>query len=203
MAGTIRDIKVPWRDELLPASFRGQMFHVETGSKESGRRIVVHEFPKRDIPYSEDMGQRTMEFSVRGYIITFPMDTGIALYSRDYRVARDALITALEQLGPAVLQLPTMKPFMVVCPQYRWAEEERAGGFCVFDMTFVEYGVAPSTASTSSEENLKQASEDLRARVLTVMTGLEQATAAAAAGAPKPPLGPAVPQLRRIAHAQR
>jgi prophage DNA circulation protein len=201
MAGTIRDIKVPWRDELLPASFRGQMFHVETGSKESGRHIVVHEFPKRDIPYSEDMGRRTMAFSVRGYLITFPTNTGISLYSRDYRVARDALITALEQLGPAVLQLPTMKPFKVVCPQYRWSEEERAGGFCIFDMMFVEYGVAPSAASTSTQDNLKQVSEDLRARVLTVMTGLEQATAAAAAGAPKPQLGVVAP--RRIGHAQR
>jgi prophage DNA circulation protein len=203
MAGTIRDIKVPWRDELLPASFRGKMFHVEAGSKESGRRVVVHEFPKRDFPYSEDMGQRTMEFSVRGYIVTFPTDTGIDLYRRDYRVARNALIDALEQFGPAPLQLPTLAPFMVMCPQYRWSEEERAGGFCTFDMTFVEYGVAPSTTSISTEDNLKKASEDLRARVLTVMTGLEQATAAAAAAAPKPPLGPAVPPSRRVAHVQR
>jgi prophage DNA circulation protein len=203
MAGTIRDIKIPWRDELLPASFRGKMFHVEVGSKESGRRVVVHEFPKRDFPYSEDMGQRTMEFGVRGYIITFPTDTDVDLYKKDYRIARDALITALEQSGPAILQLPTIEPFRVMCPQYRWAEEQRAGGFCVFDMTFVEYGVAPSAPGTSTQENLKQASEDLRARVLTVMTGLEQATAAAAAAAPKPPLGPAVPPSRRVAHAQR
>ena len=200
MAGTIRDIKIPWRDELLPASFRGKMFHVETGSKTSGRHVVVHEFPKREFPYSEDMGKRTMEFSVRGYLITFPIDTDVDLYKRDYRIARDALIVALEQPGPAVLQLPTLAPFMVMCPQYRWAEEERAGGYCVFDMTFVEYGVAPSTPTASTQDNLKQASEDLRARVLTVMTGLEQATAAAAAGGPKPLLGPAVPLSRRVAY---
>src|SRR6516162_1964569 len=174
MAGTIRDVKVPWRDELLPASFRGQMFHVETGSKQSGRAVVVHEFPKRDFPYAEDMGRRTMEFSVRGYIITFPVDTGVPLYSRDYRVARDALITALEEAGPAVLQLPTMKPFRVMCPQYRWSEEERAGGFCIFDMTFVEYGVATSTPVVSVQDNLGQVSEDLRQRVLVMMSGLEQ-----------------------------
>src|SRR5215471_8324607 len=107
MAGTIRDVKTPWRDELLPASFRGAMFHVDSGSKESGRRIVVHEFPKRDIPYAEDMGRRSMEFSVRGYCITFPVDTSVDLYMRDYRLSRDALITALEMEGPGPLQLPT------------------------------------------------------------------------------------------------
>ena len=195
MAGTIRDVKVPWRDELLPASFRGQMFHVETGSKQSGRAVVVHEFPKRDFPYAEDMGRRTMEFSVRGYIITFPVDTNITLYKRDYRIARDALITALEQAGPAILQLPTMKPFRVMCPQYRWSEEERAGGFCIFDMTFVEYGVAPSASPpASTEQNLGQASEALRQNVLRAMSGLEQQTAAAAASAPRPGVTP---------HAQR
>jgi len=174
MAGSIRDIKTPWRDELLPASFRGALFHVETGSKESGRRIVVHEFPKRDIPYAEDMGRRSMEFSVRGYCVTFPVDTSIDLYSRDYRIARDALIGALEQEGPAVLQLPTIKPMMVVCPQYRWSEETRAGGFCTFDMSFVEYGLAPSAAENSTRDDLVANSEALRQRVLKVMTGLEQ-----------------------------
>ena len=126
------------------------------------------------------MGRRTMEFSVRGYIVTFPLDTGIPLYSKDYRVARDSLITALEQRGPAVLQLPTMKPFMVMCPQYRWSEEDRAGGFCIFDMTFVEYGVATSTPVVSVQDNLGQVSEDLRQRVLVMMSGLEQATKKAA-----------------------
>ena len=175
MAGTIRDIKIPWRDELQPASFRGKMFHVEAGSKESGRHVVVHEFPKRDFPYSEDMGRRTMEFSVRGYIITFPLDTDDPLGKRDYRIARDALIVALEQRGPAVLQLPTIAPFTVMCPQYRWSEEERAGGFCTFDMTFVEYGVAPSTTAPSTQDSIKQNSENLRQRVLAMMSGTEQA----------------------------
>src|SRR5215471_15541205 len=127
MAGTIRDVKTPWRDELLPASFRGAMFHVDSGSKESGRRIVVHEFPKRDVPYAEDMGRRALVFSVRGYCITYPFDaqSGGLLYRRDYRMARDALIAQLETGGPGVLQLPTLKSVTVVAQQYRWSEEER------------------------------------------------------------------------------
>jgi prophage DNA circulation protein len=203
VAGSIRDIKLPFRDEWLPASFRGAMFHVETGSKESGRRIVVHEFPKRDIPYAEDMGRRTMEFSVRGYCITFPVDTSIDLYRRDYRVARDALIAALETEGPGTLQLPTIKPMLVVCPQYRWSEEARSGGFCVFDMSFVEYGLAPSAAEDSTRDNLIGDSEALRQRVLTVMTNLEQRVMDAAGLVSKPLLGPAVPPSQGVRRVQR
>src|SRR6516162_1521581 len=103
---TIRDTKLAFREKWLPASFRGAMFHVEAGSKESGRRIVTHEFPKRELPYSEDMGRKAFQFSVRGYILTFPIDTTIDLYKTDYTIARDALIYQLETEGTGVLQLP-------------------------------------------------------------------------------------------------
>ena len=49
----ITDNHLPFRDNLMPASFRGAMFHVEAGGKESGRRIVVHEFPKKEFPYAK------------------------------------------------------------------------------------------------------------------------------------------------------
>src|SRR5262245_53821924 len=123
-----------WRYNLLPASFRGAHFHVESGSKESGRRIVTHEFPKKELPYSEDMGRRAYEFSVRGYIISYPFDTdssdpGYELQLRDYRIARDALDQELVRGEPGILQLPTLAPMLVVCPRYRLSEEERFGGY--------------------------------------------------------------------------
>lgn len=172
----ITDIHNPWRDALLPASFRGALFHIETASRENGRAIVLHQFPKKDIPYPEDMGRRAKTFNVRGYCITYPIDTGEPLYSRDYRTARDALIAELEKEGPGSLQLPTMKPIMVVNSSYRWSEEERYGGYCTFDMSFMEYGVPSQTQPSSSaqlndqanamkqqvEDNLAKATETLR-----------------------------------------
>ena len=139
----ISDIRNPWRDALLHANFDGNFFHVEAGSKENGRRIVVHEFPKKDTPHSEDMGKRAIEFSVRGYCIQFPFDTGDPLYMRDYRIARDLLRDRLEREGSGMLQLPSLPPMRVVCPRYRLSEEERLGGYCVFDMQFVEFGAPP------------------------------------------------------------
>jgi prophage DNA circulation protein len=163
----IFDLPSVWRNSLLPASFNGARFHCEANSRESGRRIVEHQFPKKELPYAEDMGRAAHEFSIRGYCIVFPYD-GDDLYQRDYRQPRDALIKALEAEGPGTLQLPTQPAQQVVCPRYRMSEEERFGGYCVFDITFQEYGLdpqqlAPSTATASA---ITGASEALRSQVL-------------------------------------
>jgi prophage DNA circulation protein len=63
----ISDFHNPWRDMLMQqASFRGVVFHVETGARLSGRRTVVHEYPKRNDPYAEDMGRAARRFHFQG-----------------------------------------------------------------------------------------------------------------------------------------
>jgi prophage DNA circulation protein len=167
---TINEIDVPWRAALLPAHFDGNLFHVDTGAREGGRRIVLHEFPKKDLPYAEDMGRAAGNFTVRGYCITYPYDAGLPLYSRDYRVARNLLQQRLDEGGPGNLQLPTMAPMLVVCQRYRLTEEEKFGGYCVFDMQFVEHGAAPLRAVPKTDEELLQQSNALKQRVLDVLS---------------------------------
>lgn len=168
-----------WRDELLPAHFDGYPFHVEGTGRESGRRIALHEFPKKELPYAEDMGRIARAFTVRGYIIVYPSDgpstearqqKGIEnLYQRDYRNARDQLVERLEDGGPGVLQLPTfvsrVGPMIVVCTKFRVSEESRAGGYCTFDMTFVERGKRPFQETPDSQDDLYSKTRDLRAQV--------------------------------------
>jgi prophage DNA circulation protein len=127
----------------MPASYKNARFHCEVNSRESGRRIITHEFPKKELPYSEDMGRKARQFTLRGYCIVFPYDSPIELYQRDYRVPRDRLIKALEDENSGLLQLPTQIWERVVCTQYRLTEEQRFGGYCVFDMTFAESGLDP------------------------------------------------------------
>jgi prophage DNA circulation protein len=144
---TILDIpNTIWRDQLLPATFAGAQFHCEANSREGGQRLVVHEFPKRDLPYAETMGRRAMEFTIRGYCICYPKDTALPLYRRDYRIARDQLLNKLDGGLPGILQLPTQAPMWVACGRYRMTEEERFGGYCVLDMSFIEYGKTASPA---------------------------------------------------------
>ena len=160
-----------WRKHLMPASFRSATFHCDSNAIESGRRIVEHEFPKKDYPYAEDMGRHFREFTIRGYMIVYPSrvlgpdgsevvvdemeqalqlrpsswatGSSALLFYPDYRVPRDLLVTALETEGPGDLQLPTQLVQSVVCTRYRLTEEEKFGGYCTIDMTFQEYGVDP------------------------------------------------------------
>jgi prophage DNA circulation protein len=167
---TIRDLPSPWRQKLQLASFGGQYFHVEAGSRESGRRIVTHEFPKKELPYSEDMGRKAIEFTVRGYLIQYGSDTGFVLYQRDYTIARDALQTTLDSGGAYPLQLPLMRPMTVVCTRYRMTEEDRLGGYVVFDMSFVELGVSPFQPSVDPATNLAMQSDALKQQVVATMS---------------------------------
>ncbi len=146
----IRDIHNPWRDGLLPAMFNGAPFHVESGSVENGRRIVLHEFPKRDKPYAEDMGRRAYRFTVRAYCIAYPTNRS-QLLQPDYRKPRDQLKQKLDAGGSGKLQLPGGITETVVCERYRLTEEEKLGGYCVFDITFAEAGSAKGGSANSAD----------------------------------------------------
>lgn len=167
--GSILDIHVPWRDGWMPAHFDNRLFHVENGARTSGRRIVTHQFPKKDTPYSEDMGRIATAFDVKGYIISFGRDTGLPLYMRDYRIARDQLMERLDQRGAGVLQLPTMEPMLVVCSGYRWSEDQKAGGFCEFSMQFVEWGAPPFRELPDSSAALRERSQALKGQILALL----------------------------------
>lgn len=175
-SGTIKAIHLPFRDAWVPASFRGASFFVEATSRDNGRRIITHEFPKKDIPYSEDMGRRAKTFTIRAYCVTYPMTldgNNGALYNVDYRVPRDALLTALEAPGPGTLILSTLPQENVVVTRYRLTEEERFGGYCTFDIEFAEYGVPPQFLTISQNTNtvLNSAADTLRAQTANGMAG--------------------------------
>ncbi len=147
---------IPWRTNYVTASFRDAFFFVETGSKEGGRRIALHEFPKKELPYAEDMGRHAFRFSIRAYCATYPLDVvgpGLPnVFQTDYRNPRDLLQLRLDQGIPGTLRfLPTAQPIdsmpvpiIATCERYRLTEEEKFGGYCTFDIMFVEFGSPPN-----------------------------------------------------------
>jgi len=146
----ISDIRNPWRDVLLsePASFRGVIFHVESGGRSSGRRAALHEYPKRNDPYGEDMGRRARRFSFSGYLVYRPRksyETNPLLY--DYVQQRQRLYNALEQDDAGKLIHPVFAPggMLVLCETYSMTESRERGGYTQFDMQFVEAGTAVSS----------------------------------------------------------
>jgi prophage DNA circulation protein len=123
----------PWRERLVPASFRGIKFHVESAVTVRGRRIAVHEYPKRDTPYSEDMGRHTRRFNIQAYLL-----------GANYDANRDLLQDALELEGAGMLTVYQVAAHAwrlnVVVEEFSITEQRERGGFCMFEMRFVEVG---------------------------------------------------------------
>ena len=120
-----------WLTRLLGASFRGVGFHIERHEGiPAGRRLAVHEYPGRDLPYAEDMGHRTRTFTVDGYVI------GAAYY-----LERDRLIEACSQPGPGTLIHPYLGPRRVECMSCRVMESSQERRMARFSLDFLDAGV--------------------------------------------------------------
>jgi prophage DNA circulation protein len=136
---------------LVPAFFRMAPFHVDANSRTSGRRVVLHEFPKRDTPYAEDMGRSARRFPVTGYVI-----------GPDYQIWRELLVLALEAEGPGLLVLPTLlqRDTILVQPrEYTVRETRQAGGMAEFEMQFVEAGETGFTSDIGSQSQANAAAD--------------------------------------------
>jgi prophage DNA circulation protein len=194
---TIRDLPSGWRDALMPADFDGNPFHVESNAIQNGRRIVLHQFPKKDLPYAEDMGRQAFTFAVVGYCIQFPMDLQAPLYLRDYRIARDQLAKRLSQGGPGLLQLPTatqdLPPMYVVCTRHELREERERGGFCIFTMNFTEVGAPPFGEQPDAKMQMLQNSDTLRQEVQRMLSNVDARVKSIRSTTP--PLGVVTPLL--------
>lgn len=123
-----------WKQRLLPASFRGAAFHVDVSTQSSGRRTVLHEFAKRDEPYSEDMGRRARRFTIAAYVI-----------GDDYFDLRDALMLAMETDGSGTLVHPYLGQRQVNPDTYNVVERRERGRMAEFELSFFEAGSADAT----------------------------------------------------------
>ncbi|HEV8503723.1 MAG TPA: DNA circularization N-terminal domain-containing protein [Casimicrobiaceae bacterium] len=122
----------PWRDRYQPAAFRNAQFFVETDARVGGRRVAVHEYPKRNMPYAEDLGRKALRFLVQGYLI-----------GPHYWEQKNRLIGELDKDGPGLLRLPLpyqMADVKVTVVSYTVTEGRERGGMCTVEMDFVEYG---------------------------------------------------------------
>lgn len=212
--GSILDIKNEWRDTLRIASFRGIFFHVETSGRSSGRRVVTHQYPKRNIPYAEDMGREAVHWQFSAYIILNDKRlqssashgrSTVAPYA-DLIAQRNALVEALEMDGPGELIHPTLSmtygggregasvggPMMVMVERYGISESRTKGAFYEFDLAFVEAGEVPKIFKDDSKKLLSQATEAFDIAMLESTRQMFQYSGAAGiAGKPGTPSGPA------------
>ncbi len=115
----------------IVASFsplRERFAGVREQSAEGGRRLVSHQYPGRDTPWTEDLGRALRQLTLEMHI------TG-----SNYISGRDALLAALEQSGAGELVHPWFGRMQVHCQQYTLRENTQAGG-----QAMMRWACAPS-----------------------------------------------------------
>lgn len=130
-------------DDLRPASFRGVGFFVASDQGEYGRRGPVHEYPNRDNPYFEDLGEKARKFTVNGY-----------LFGDDWVSKKDAIVAACTARGPAILQLPTEGTTMVACQNLSVSRTKDECGYYALKFQFVVASFSAPGAIAAEFESL-------------------------------------------------
>jgi prophage DNA circulation protein len=118
-----------WPKTLRRASFRGVAFYVETDTIKYGRRVKVHEFPHRDRPFIEDLGEKAIGFSVTAYVAS---DNALS--------EQAALVRACRRGGPGSLVLPSDGALQVVPYACERVFSKDRLGYIAFSLSFHEAG---------------------------------------------------------------
>lgn len=121
-----------WR-RLLPASYNGVPFHVDSEDMSAGRRQAVHMVAGERPPVIEEIGPGAQSFSVTAYL---------AGDLADFR--SHALVAALMLPGPGLLVLPIDGPLMahVVEDGIRRSRSKDRNGYIAVDLGFIVAGAA-------------------------------------------------------------
>lgn len=145
-----------WLKTLLPASFRGVPFHVETDDVHGGRRLVIHEYAGSESALIEDMGRLTSNFSVTAYVIGDLAD-----------IRSTALLRACSQPGPGFLMLPIGGGMSAHLEEFTRTRERDRLGYISFDMRFV-----PASETAGSVLSLGDISAVFSGGIATAALGL-------------------------------
>jgi prophage DNA circulation protein len=125
--------------QVRPASWRGFKFVVEDTSASFGRRNAVHEYPFRDLPWVEDLGQAAKRFQVRGFI-----------FGDDVIAQRDKLTKLADEKADGELVHPTLGTRKVALLDLRCHERKDRGRYFELLFTFVQQGAQVYPAAINS-----------------------------------------------------
>lgn len=132
-----------WLQSLWNASYKGTPFFVEKDDESGGRRIVVHQFPMRDDPYLEDLGEDKRDFEVTAYVASDRADTDAG-----------QLVVTCATRGAGILVLPTHGQVLVRCLSFSRDRSKDRHGYIAFSLKFVREGAASALASVAALANL-------------------------------------------------
>lgn len=158
-----------WRDELLPASFRGISFLIPQASVPVGMKGQLHEFPQRDEPYFEQLGKQSQVHRLTVWII------GDDCFER-----RDKFLEAIQTPGAGELVHPWLGRMQVKAGEAELTHDYQQGGMVSMLITF--YPDTPlkfPVARVNTQQQVVKASESMwdsaLARYKAAMAKVDQA----------------------------
>lgn len=118
-----------WENRLLNASFRGAPFEVLRTRDRGVPAVVEHDYPYRDGGEVEDMGRKARRISITA-----------AVWGKDYEVALERLIKALDERGPAELIHPVFGPVKAQALPWDISHDAERPNYAELSMEFVVAG---------------------------------------------------------------
>lgn len=127
-------------DNIRPASWRGIRFHTEAEDAEWTRATVVHQYPKRETVWVEDLGGGKNPIALSGF-----------LEGDDVLDQLAAMVAAAQRPGPGELIHPTLGRRTVTCVGFGSATQWDQGRKVALKFTFIESGprIYPSPAANT------------------------------------------------------
>lgn len=158
-----------WRDQMLPASFRGISFLIPQASVPVGMKVQLHEFPQRDEPYAEQMGKQAQVHRLVCWII------GDDCFER-----RDKFMEAVQTPGAGELVHPWLGRMQVKAGEAELMHDFKQGGMAAFAVTFYpDLPLKFPTAKVNTQQQVVKASDSLLdsalARYKSAMAKVDQA----------------------------
>ncbi|MDR2195572.1 MAG: DNA circularization N-terminal domain-containing protein [Gallionellaceae bacterium] len=118
-----------WRDRLVGAAFRDVQFLTEDHDTKGGRRLVVHQYPGREVQSVQDLGADAWGWKLNAYFI-----------GADYDLARNKLLEKLNEPGADWLTHPWLGLIYVRAHNWSVQESNDKGGACKIAIEFVPGG---------------------------------------------------------------
>jgi prophage DNA circulation protein len=139
-----------WRDRLLPASFRGVGFWVDQAKTPVGQKGQLHEYPQRDLPYFEGLGQQSRVHDLTAFIV-----------GADCLEQRDKLLKALEE-GAGELVHPWLGRLQVKVGECEMTQTRQDGGLVTFTLKFYpDQPLKFPTAAVNTRQQLLVSADSL------------------------------------------
>ena len=133
----------------LPASFRGVSFWVESSDLSVGRRTVTHQYPRRDEPFTEDLGRAAREYRFSAFVL-----------GDDYIEQAKKLREALEKPGAATLVHPEFGEIQVVAQPGASMSFSQSMRRANFSLAFVEAGLNAFPTPEGASQQASRAAAD-------------------------------------------